>query len=231
MRKAARADIYLAVGLSLDLWSDGIVRGSRNRDITVIDCSQVVDPLEVPEGPVDASHGDVHPDGNPHYWLDPLNGIAVAGLLATEFAARDPTGAADYRDNAAMFAREIESRLPLWEEKLHGRTFVEYHSAWIYLAERFGADIAGQVEPLPGIPPSARHLATLAQQIQDAGVSVVLRSPYHPNSPLDFLKRETGVRAAVVPSSCDEPSPESYFALFDRVAAVIGLTAPRTSPP
>lgn len=218
MTAAARADMYLAVGLSLDVWSDGLVRGSRNTKLIVITCADAIEPIEIPAGKVDASQGDVHPGGNPHYWLDPENGAAVARLLAAKFAAFDPPRAAVYEANATAFAAEITRRLPAWKEKLAGRSVVEFHRTWVYAAHRFGFTIVGRVEPLPGIPPTAQHLASLAETIRERGVPLVVRDVYQPEGPLDFLQRTTKVRVAVLPSSCDAPTPAAYFALFDRLA-------------
>jgi zinc/manganese transport system substrate-binding protein len=220
MRDAARADVYLAVGLSLDLWSQGVVAGSRNRDLVVIDCSDAVEPLEKPTGRVTARMGDVHPEGNPHYWLDPLNAIAIADMLASRFGRLDPPGARIYLDRAEAFAGAIRARMPIWRSALEGRTFVTYHRSWVYLAERFGARVAGSVEPLPGIPPSARHLAELEETIRREGISIVIREPYHPADPVELLVRDTGVRAVVLPMSCPEPTGESYKAHLDEIAGV-----------
>jgi zinc/manganese transport system substrate-binding protein len=222
IRKVAKADFYLEAGLALDLWSVDIVRGSRNRDLRVVDCGSVIEPLEVPEGPIDASMGDVHPEGNPHWWLDPLRAVQVARALAAEFGRADPEHAADYGAGANAFAAEVDRRLPGWKAALAGRSFVEYHASWVYLAERFGMEIAGKVEPLPGIPPTARHLATLAELIRSRHVPVVIRDVHHPGDAVDFLVRETGVRGLVLPASCDEPTPASYFAHLDQVAAGLG---------
>ncbi len=221
MTMAAKADLYLAVGLSLDIWSDGIVQGSRNPKLTVVNCANAIRPIEVPVGKVDASMGDVHPYGNPHYWLDPENAILVARALAKDFAARDAARATQYAANAEAFAAEIEKRMPAWKEKLQGAAFIEYHRTWSYAAERFGMTIADRVEPLPGIPPTAAHLAKLTATIRERKVPVVIRDVYHSEDPLEFLERETGVRTAVLSSSCSEPTPESYFALFDRAASVL----------
>jgi zinc/manganese transport system substrate-binding protein len=221
MTMAAKADVYLAVGLSLDLWSEGIVQGSRNTKLHVVTCSDAVQPLEVPAGKVDASMGDVHPYGNPHYWLDPENAVLIAQDLAKRFAALDAAQATTYAANAAAFAKEIEQRLPVWKEELHDVSFIEYHRTWVYAAQRFGMNIAGQVEPLPGIPPTAQHLAALSTTIREKHVPVVIRDLYHPEGPLEFLQRETGARAAVVPASCDEPTPQSYFQLFDRLVSTL----------
>ncbi len=221
MTAAARADVYLGIGLSLDLWSDGIVRGSRNPKLLVVTCADAVRAIEIPSGPVDARMGDVHPSGNPHYWLDPENGAAVARLLAAKFASVDAPRAASYEANANAFAAEIERRMPAWKEQLAARSFIEFHRTWAYAAERFGMNIVDRVEPLPGIPPSAQHLAALAETIRARGVPVVVRDTHQSNEPLEFLARETGVRTAVLPSSCESPVPESYFAIFDRAVEVL----------
>ncbi|HET9888786.1 MAG TPA: metal ABC transporter substrate-binding protein [bacterium] len=221
MTMAAKADVYLAVGLSLDLWSEGIVQGSRNTKLHVVTCSDAVQPLEVPAGKVDASMGDVHPYGNPHYWLDPENAVIIAHDLAKNFTALDAGQAGAYEANAEAFAKEVEQRVPVWKEELHNVSFIEYHRTWVYAAQRFGMNIEGQVEPLPGIPPTAQHLAALSTTIREKHVPVVIRDLYHPDGPLEFLQRETGARVAVVPASCDEPTPESYFQLFDRLASAL----------
>ncbi len=222
MRRVARADLYLAVGLSLDYWSEDVVRGSRNRDLVVVDCGAGIDPLEVPTGPIDASMGDVHPEGNPHWWLDPVRVAGVARRLAAEFARADPGESLRFEANAESFAAEVERRLPALDAALRGRVFIEHHSSWVYLADRFGMVIAGRVEPLPGIPPTARHLTTLAHRIEARQVPLVIRDTYHADAGPRFLARETGVRTAVLPASCDAPTPEAYFAHLDRIVEVLG---------
>ena len=231
MRKAAKADVYLEVGLSLDQWSDGVVRGSRNRKLVVIRCSDAIEPLGVPEGKVDASMGDVHPDGNPHYWLDPLNGAAVGRFLAAKLGEIDPERAELYTANAERFARDLEERLPDWEARLSGGSLVEFHDTWRYLAARFDLEIVDRVEPFPGIPAHARHLAELAEVIRERGVPFVARDSYHSESPVAFLVRETGVRAVVLPSTCDAPTAESYVAHFDRIAVLLGEPVEKEANP
>lgn len=229
MRKAAKADVYLEIGLAMDQWSLDIVRGSRNRNLTVVRCSDAITPEEVPTGGVDASMGDVHPEGNPHYWLDPVNGVAVARFLAKRFGEADPAHVADYEAGAARFAREVDARLPGWTERLRGGVFVEYHKMWVYLATRFGMEIVGQVEPLPGIPPSARDLAALADVIRARGAIPIVRDVYQDASTVSFLVRETGARGVVLAASCAEPTPESYLSTFDHAAELLG-GAPAGAP-
>src|SRR5215467_11112357 len=109
MVKVSRAKIFLKVGLGLDQWADAIVDGSRNSSVAVVDCSAGVRVLEKPTGKVDASMGDVHPDGNPHYWLDPRNGAVVATNIAEALAKADPKNAADYRARAETFGKEAQA--------------------------------------------------------------------------------------------------------------------------
>src|SRR5688572_937433 len=142
MTMAAKADLYLALGLSLDLWSEGIVQGSRNTKLRVVNCSEAIKPLEIPTGKVDASMGDVHPYGNPHYWLDPENAALIARDLAKKFEAVDPAHSSMYATNAEAFAKQVEQRVPIWKEKLQGASFVEYHRTWVYAAKRFGMQSA-----------------------------------------------------------------------------------------
>src|SRR5215510_8524195 len=103
MVKVSRAKLFLKVGLGLDQWAEAIVDGSRNSSVQLVDCSRDVHVLEKPTGKVDASMGDVHPDGNPHYWLDPRNGAVVAHNIADAFAKADPGNAAAYRERADAF--------------------------------------------------------------------------------------------------------------------------------
>jgi zinc/manganese transport system substrate-binding protein len=221
MAKAAKADFYLEAGLSLDRWSDQIVRGSRNRNLRVIDCSQWIEPLEVPVGKVDPSRGDVHPEGNPHWWLDPVRAAQVARGLAEELGRARPERAVEMRANAERFAAEIEQRLPAWQERAHGAEFLEYHRSWVYFADRLGAVIVDEVEPLPGIPPSARHLAELVQLVRERGVATILRDPYHDPSPVEFLSREAGVREVVLGSACPEADPGVYLAHLEAAVEAI----------
>lgn len=221
MTLVAKADVYLSVGLALDLWSDGVISGSRNRKLVVLKCADAITPLEVPVGKVDASMGDVHPAGNPHYWTDPNNAKRIASFLAKELGKLDAENAALFEKNAASFAAEIDARLPEWKKQLSGSTFIEFHRSWAYAARAFAMTIVDRVEPLPGIPPTPHHLAELTATIREKKVPVVIREVYHPQDPLDFLHRETGIHTAVLSVSCDAPTRASYLAHFDRIIKVM----------
>ena len=219
MVKVARADLYLKIGLGLDLWADGIIDGSRNAKLLVVDCSRRVVPLDKPKQ-VTLLMGDVHPLGNPHYWLDPRNGALVAQEIAEALAHRDPANAAEYEARAQAFAREVEETYAHQREiagTIPGKVLLTYHASWIYLADAFGMRIAGTAEPVPGIPPTARHLAELVAVAKERGITVLLQEPYFSDDAGAFLAREAGVRTVKVSPSCDDAKAGSYLRHIDDV--------------
>lgn len=230
MIKVARAQVYLEVGLGLDSWATPIIEGSRNGRLVIVDCSAGVDALEKPAGKVDASMGDVHPAGNPHYWLDPRNGAIAARNIAEGLAKADPAGAAGYRARAEAFARDAQAA---WEAgravagRLPSKTLFTYHRSWSYLAAAFGLEVAATVEPVPGIPPTARHLAALVQAAKTRGVRVLLQEPYFSADAGRFLAREAGVRVVSASPACADEQPGRYLSHIADVLATLGGGAAR----
>jgi zinc/manganese transport system substrate-binding protein len=164
------------VGMQLELWGQQLIDGSRNSHLQVVDCSQHVAKLEVPSGRVDASEGDVHPLGNPHYWLDPANVPAVLEVIVAAFARVSPEDEPVFRQNTARFLAQLDARVAEWKKRLapyQGRPLITYHSSFSYLMNRFGLVVAGHVEPKPGIPPTPSHTAALVQLIRDKNITVI----------------------------------------------------------
>lgn len=224
MVRVSRAQLYLKVGLGLDQWADQIIDGSRNGKLVVLDCARHIAPLDKPTGKVDASMGDVHPDGNPHYWLDPDNGALVARDIAQALAGLDPAHADAFRRRAAAFAGECAASRTAAAAAiaaLPAKEIITYHASWVYFAHATGLSIAGTVEPVPGIPPTARHLQELVGLVRERQVPVVLQEPYFSNEAPAFLARETGVRVAKASASCDDVTPGSYLAHFNQVVELI----------
>jgi len=220
MVSVSRAQVFLKVGLGLDQWADAIVDGSRNAKLAVVDCSAGVNVLEKPAGKVDASMGDVHPLGNPHYWLDPRNGAVVAKNAAEAFAKADPSNAATYRSRAAAFAAEAKAtweKLAARAKALPSHLIFTYHRSWPYFADAFGFEVVDTVEPVPGIPPTARHLAELVEQAKARQVKLLLQEPYFATDSGRFLERQAGVRPVVAATSCAEPKAGSYLQHFDEI--------------
>lgn len=218
MIKVLKADIYLKAGLSLDQWSNEIIDGSRNNKIIVADCSNGISVLQKPVGKVDSSMGDVHPEGNPHYWLDPKNGIVIASNILAALKKADSLNSAYYESNFEKFKNETEMRIAVWKDKmsgLSGKKMISYHSSWVYFASAFNMVIAGYVEPLPGIPPTGKHLSELVNAIKKDKVSILLQEPYFPDNAPKFLARQTGIKVFKIAPSCIDVKADSYFKHFD----------------
>jgi zinc/manganese transport system substrate-binding protein len=227
MAKVSRAALYLKSGLGLDQWSDAIIDGSRNNKIVVVDCSIGVKVLEKPVH-VDASMGDVHPFGNPHYWLDPRNGIVIARTIADVLKKIDGGNGAWYDANFARFKSEMESRFGGWKEKmkpLDGAKIITYHSSWAYLADAFHLTVVEHVEPFPGIPPTGNHLARLVETIKKDTVVLILKEPYFPDDATKFLNRQSGIRSFTFAPSCADVKPGSYSAHFDAIVNQLSVIA------
>jgi zinc/manganese transport system substrate-binding protein len=224
MVRVAKADLYLKVGLGLDQWAEAIIDGSRNSRLAIVDCSQGIEVRDKPAGKIDASMGDVHPAGNPHYWLDPRNGGIIARTVAAALARADPARAGAYETRAAAFATACDSTYAQSQTRLAGlasRTLVTYHDSWVYFAGAFDLEIVGRVEPKPGIPPTGRHLDDLVGVIRARQVRVLVQEPYFSGEAAAFLGRATGIRTVKVSPSADGTDPGRYLAHIESIAGAI----------
>jgi len=261
--RARDADVWIRVGMELEIgWEPVILRDARNTRIHVgtprhIDASSHVLRLEVPTQRVTRDQGDIHPEGNPHYWLDPLNGRLIAATIAERLSALYPEHTATFEQNLHRFEHDLDTRMfgsalveslggeTLWkaaaEKRLEallaekgaadkaagwyaamrphqGKTLLTYHRSWVYLTERFGLRGDLQLEPKPGIPPSAKHLASL---VADAGahrVRVILQEPFYALKAAEFVASRTGAKVVVVPTMTGGSAEASgYLDMLDNV--------------
>ncbi len=228
MLKVSKADIYLKVGLGLDMWADAVIDGSRNGKLIVVDCSTGIETLERPSGRIDASMGDIHPQGNPHYWLDPANGIEIARNILTAITKADPENLTTYQVNFEAFCLKIENNLVKWRkeaESLKGLSVVSYHNTWPYLAKAFGFEVIGFIEPKPGIEPTASHTSQLIDLIKNKGVKTILREPYFSPRAPESIAKATGATVLVAPPSVGAvESATDYIALFDTLLGLLKAT-------
>jgi zinc/manganese transport system substrate-binding protein len=225
MVRVGRAQVYLKVGLGLDQWADQIIDGSHNGKVLVVDCSANVNVLEKPTGKVDASMGDVHPNGNPHYWLDPRNAAIAAATIAEAFAKIDPAHAADFDKHAEEFSKacnDLAVHGLMQMKSLPSHDILTYHRSWAYFGDAFGLNVVSTIEPIPGIPPTARHLQELVDVIEEKHVPVVIEEPYFSEDGGEFLKRQAGIRIVHESGSCDDIKAGSYLThiqeILDQVA-------------
>jgi ABC-type Zn uptake system ZnuABC Zn-binding protein ZnuA len=239
MKAIQHADVFISTGLELDGgWLPLVLPGSRNPKIQpgakgFVDASQGVDVLEKPTGTVSRAEGDIHPLGNPHYYVDPKALIVVADHLAQVFANLDPANAADYAANAKQFDEQMSDSLARWQKQMEpwkGASIVPYHRNFIYFAERFGLKLFNTVEPKPGIPPSPHHIDDLAQAMKQAGVKVVVYQPYYnADASNEVAKRAGGVAVEVPTEAGGVPGTDDVFAKFDVMVSSISKALAGTS--
>jgi zinc/manganese transport system substrate-binding protein len=218
------ADVFAFVGLDLEVaWMSLLVDGSRNRRIRpgapgYLDVSKAIPVIDVPYGNIDRSQGDVHPLGNPHYWLDPDNGKRIARLFEDKFSELDPAGEAVYEANRKAFEARLAAAEREWAPalaKIKGKPVVAWHTSWRYFAEFTGMKIVGFMEPKPGVPPSPSHLAGLILTMQRTGAKVIVMEPFYDRKTADFVAKKTGAKVLVLPPSVGgKQGIDDYIALM-----------------
>jgi zinc/manganese transport system substrate-binding protein len=228
-----RADALVYVGLDLEIgWLPPLVQQSRNARIQRgqpgnIDASTSIKPEDVPNVPSDQLRalGDIHPLGNPHYWIPPKNARAIARLIAERLTALDPGGAATYKAELARFEGQLSAKEKQWEgaaAPLRGTRVVTYHKSWSYVAHWLGLEEVGYVEPKPGIPPTANHTAQLVELMKKMGVKLVIVESFYPNTMAKFVADNGKARLVAAPSNVGAtPAIKTYFDLVDAVLAAL----------
>jgi len=223
--KLQKADLLIVVGRELEIgWLPPLIQQSRNAKVQVgaqgyLDASQRARILDIPTGQVTRAEGDVHPQGNPHYWLDPENGKAVAREIADKLSELRPNDRATFDQRLTAFNGRIDDAEKRWLAAMQpykGVKVVTYQRSFPNFAERFGLDIVGYVEPRPGIPPSPQHTLDLIKDMKRQNVKLVLVEPYFDLKTPNSIGRETGAQVLVLPPSVGGVKEVTdYFALFD----------------
>jgi zinc/manganese transport system substrate-binding protein len=223
--KLRKADLLITVGLELEIgWLPPLITQSSNPNIQVsapgyLDASRFAKILEIPTGQVTRAEGDVHPQGNPHYWLDPDNGLRVAKGIADKLSEMRPNDAAYFAQRYTAFEQHLKQADEQWKAQLKGyagRKIVTYHRSWPNFAEHFGLNVVGYVEPRPGIPPSPQHTVELIGQMKRDGVKVIVVEPYFDLKTPNAVARDTAGQVLVLmPSVGGEKEITDYFKLFD----------------
>jgi len=220
-----RADLLEVVGLELEIgWLPPLLDQCRNNDIRpgqkgYLDLSLGVEILDRPSGAINRSMGDVHPLGNPHYWLDPANAVRMAIEIAnklTELRPADGPYFAQRLNNFKVRMNEANKRWVAQMAPFRGAKIVTYHPSWPNFARHFGLQVAGTVEPKPGIPPSPSHTFEIINLIKDQKIKAIIMEPYFDRKTPDFIGERTGANVVVLyPSVGGKAGLDDYFKLFD----------------
>jgi ABC-type Zn uptake system ZnuABC Zn-binding protein ZnuA len=204
------ADVWAFVGLDLEIgWMPLLLDGARNSKIRFggsgyLDVSKAIPVLDIPQGNVDRSQGDVHPLGNPHYWLDPENGRRIARLFKQKFSELDREHEDQYEKNEKAFEDRLNAAEKDWQPQLaviRGKPVIAYHTSWRYFAEYTGAKIVAFMEPKPGVPPSPSHVFEVIRDAKAAGAKVIIQEPFYERKMSDLVAQQIAGKVLIEPPS------------------------------
>jgi zinc/manganese transport system substrate-binding protein len=222
---ANKADLLIVVGRELEIgWLPPLVTSSRNAKIQAgtsgyLDASNNVKILEIPTGQITRAMGDVHPAGNPHYWLDPSNGRKIAAVIRDKFSEMSPADKAYFAQRYSDFDKRLADAEKRWDATMapyKGTKIVTYHRSWPNFVDRFGLDTIGYVEPKPGIPPSPSHTLELIDEMKRQNVKVILVEPYFDLKTPQAIANQVGGKVLVLaPSVGGTKEATDYIQLFD----------------
>jgi ABC-type Zn uptake system ZnuABC Zn-binding protein ZnuA len=220
----SNADMFVTIGLDLEAgWSPQLLTSSRNTKIQkgdegYVDASEGIALFQVPTA-ANRAEGDIHIFGNPHYWLDPLNGKIIARNIANGLERVDPSNKATYEANLETFNKNIDAKMKDWQAKmapLKGAKIIAYHNEWVYFEKRFGLEIVDFMEPKPGIPPTPSQLVKVINEIKSDNIKLIITSPYFSTSSSDVVAKQTGVKVLTLATSTGAfSSVNNYFDVFD----------------
>lgn len=144
------------------------------------EASAQVQKLDIPAS-VDRSQGDVHAAGNPHIHLDPRRILQIARALSQRLIMLDASGEDYYQQRYADFKQRWSQAIVKWQQQasqLKGVRIVAHHKDWVYLFDWLGIELAGTLEPRPGLPTTAGHLSSLLQHLQQQPTQMIVRTTY-----------------------------------------------------
>ncbi len=225
MIKLRKADLFVHTGLDGEPWVPVLLKSARREHLLpggrgYVDLSRGIALKEVPNrGGLSRAQGDIHVYGNPHYALDPLNGIKMARTIAEALTRADPDHREAFDSNREVFARRMHQLVEEWVSRLepHGTVPVTtYHRAWSYFLDRFFLEQVAEVEPKPGIAPGPKHLTECVERMNAHGARIVVLTTFSNKKNGELVARRAGGRALVLAQEVHAlPGVDSYEELFE----------------
>lgn len=226
--RLSRADLVVRVGMDLDIWFDSLTRAAGNSKIVqgapgYVDASLGVKALQVPQGKLDPSRGDIHIYGNPHYFYGPTNLPIAARNVRDGLKRVDAKNAATYDTNYTSLVQRLNAKITEWKAKLagdRGKSVVTYHMSLIYFLTDFGLTEFGYVEPRPGLQPTPSHISSLSDRMKHDNIKVILTETYRPRRYADVVASQSGAKVIVLPGGIGaEKGTDDYFQFMDTVVS------------
>jgi len=224
--KVRKADLLICNGAQLEIgWLPALLQKANNRDVRpgsrgYMEASSFVNRLDATAS-ADRAGGDIHPLGNPHVQTNPHNVGVIAAVLAERMSELDAQNAAIYAAGNRDFLQRWQEAIADWESRaapLRGKRAITHHKSWVYLERWLGIEEVGNLEAVPGLPPTATNLSQLTRDFADGGADVIIRAPYQDDKPANWLSERTGVPAVVLPLSVGgTEGAVDLFSLYDEI--------------
>ncbi len=222
--RARSAQLLVCTGAELEVgWMPVVLRESGNSKIQPgsnghFEAAQYVVMLEVPTR-LDRADGDVHAAGNPHIQTDARNFLPIAEALSKRLIQLDPANTVYYQQQLATFNQQWRAAITRWEKQatpLKGMPVIVQHRGFPYLNNWLGLKQVAELEPKPGMEPSASYLGSVLNGLQQNPARMVLRAAYQDGRPSEWIAERAHITTVIVPYSVGGTSQATdLFAMFD----------------
>ena len=226
------ADLLIINGAQLEIgWLPPLLRQAGNANIQpgkpgFLELTTQLPLIQKPQS-VSRAMGDVHPQGNPHIVLDPNNIPKLSDAITRKLCQLDAASCKSYQQNNTGFKQRWQQSSAGWAKRMaryKGVKVVEYHKLFDYFFSRYGLKLVGNLEPLPGIPPTPQHLAQLIKTIKDQGVTLNLRGVYNPSDPSEFVSSHSPARLVTLPHDVGAvPEAKDLFLMYEALLKRLGV--------
>lgn len=241
IRKVADAQVVCVVGLDLEIgWMPKVLSRSGNAKVQpggigYCEAGKSITVLEKPTGAVDRSMGDVHPSGNPHFWLSPIQLEESSKEVLATLIRVDPTNRTAYETGQKRLSEKLKSFFAEQKKKFPKALppVMEYHKEFTYFLNAYGLTSVGSLEEKPGIAPSAGRIAEVAVSAKKGGVAVLFAADYSPKRTLEKFHELSGVDSLRLATSVSGQSLDYYTfhaQMVDKVVAAIVATLKKGPP-
>ena len=222
--RAHNAQLLVCTGAELEIgWMPVVLRESGNSSIQPggsghFEAAQYVTMLEVPTR-LDRADGDVHAAGNPHIQTDARNFLPIAQALSKRLIQLDPANTAYYQQQFTAFDQKWRAAIAKWEKQaapLKGIPVIVQHRGFPYLNNWLGLKQVAELEPKPGMEPSAAYLGQVLNDLQQHPARMVIRAAYQDGRSSEWISERAHVPAVMVPYSVGgTPQAADLFTMFD----------------
>lgn len=232
LTRLRQADLLIINGAQLEIgWLPPLLRQAANGGIQpgsngFLDLSGQAVLIQKPQN-VSRAMGDVHPQGNPHFALNPDNVPRLSAAIANKLCQLDAANCKSFKANQSSFASRWKQASAGWSKRmapLKGRKVLEYHRLHDYFLAKYGLALVATLEPLPGIPPTPQQLAGVVQKAKEQQVGLNLRGSFNPTDPSNFVSQRTGAKLVTLPHDIGAvPEAKDIFSLYEAILRRLGV--------